>query len=37
MSALFPSAHQGTTAQEDHKDDEGLEVVVLHDGEAGLT
>ena len=32
---FFQSTHQGTAAEEDHEDDEGLKVVVLHDGETG--
>lgn len=28
--------HQSSAAQQDHEDDEGLEPVMLHDGEAGL-
>ena len=29
-------SHQGSTAEQDHEDDEGLEPVVLHDQVAGL-
>lgn len=37
VSTRSPSAHQGTAAEENHEDDEGLKVVVLHNGETGLT
>lgn len=37
MATLFSSAHQSTTAEKNHEDDEGLKIVVLHNGETGLT
>ena len=30
------TTHQGSTAEQDHKNDEGLKPVMLHDSEAGL-
>lgn len=32
----LPWTHQGTTAEQNHENDEGLKPIVLHDEEAGL-
>jgi len=31
----YGRSHQSAAAQQDHEDDEGLKVVVFHDGETG--
>lgn len=31
-----PDSHQGTTAEQNHEDDEGLKPIVLHNEEAGF-
>lgn len=33
---LFPDSHQGSTAEENHENDEGLKPIVLHNEEAGF-